>query len=163
MGWLPVGGERLVPNFSPIPNHQFPIPNFNMLDLLHFAVTWALVGLIWTIQLVKYPGFRYVADEVFVEYHGHHTRAILFLVAPLMLSELALAGWLAWENVWAWDKVVPLCMVLGLWLSTVALQIPAHEILAKGKNAPAIDRLVNSNWIRTVVWTAKGIWLLFFL
>lgn len=131
-----------------------------MLTTLHFAITCILIGLIWTIQLVKYPGFRYVSERDFISYHDHHSRSISYLVAPLMFSELGLAAWLAWDNGWAVQELVPLLIVVAIWLSTVLLQIPQHQILSEGKNDRAIDRLVHSNWIRTVLWTGKGIWML---
>ena len=67
----------------------------NTLLLVNLAVSWALVGLIWTIQLVHYPSFSFVAEDHFLEFHRHHTRSITWVVMPLMLVELALAFYLA--------------------------------------------------------------------
>lgn len=52
------------------------------------ASTWALIGLIWTIQLVHYPLFSVVGDESFTEYAKGHASRITLIVAPLMLLEL---------------------------------------------------------------------------
>ena len=57
--------------------------------LAQAATTLPLVGLIWTIQLVHYPLFDGVGAEGFAAYERRHAAAITWLVAPLMLGELA--------------------------------------------------------------------------
>jgi hypothetical protein len=42
----------------------------------------------------------------------------------------------------------------------MALQVPAHGVLAEGFDADAHRRLVASNWIRTIAWTARSLLLL---
>lgn len=130
----------------------------SFLPLCNLAVSWALFGLIWTIQLVHYPTFRYVPD--FTEFHPHHTGSITLIVMPLMLLELGLAFWLAWEAQWSWTYLVPLLMVLLIWGLTFFWAIPLHEGLAKVRDDLKIEELIRANWPRTFLWTAKGIWLL---
>ncbi|MEO1258993.1 MAG: hypothetical protein AAFZ15_09345 [Bacteroidota bacterium] len=130
------------------------------MEQLYFAVSWALVGLIWVIQLVKYPAFHFVDVSRFVEYHQHHTRSITIIVAPLMMAELALTGWLLWQSGWSAKYLISAAVVGAIWLSTMTLQIPQHQVLDKKKNEKAIDKLIKTNWIRTILWTLKGIWLL---
>ena len=132
------------------------------MEQLYLAVSWALVGLIWVIQLVKYPAFHFVDASRFIEYHLHHTRSIVVIVGPLMLAELALTGWLLWQSGWSVGYVLSAVAVAAIWLSTMALQIPQHRILEKEKNEKAIDRLIKTNWIRTILWTLKGLWLMGF-
>ena len=43
--------------------------------VIHFAVTWALVGLIWTIQAVHYPLLKDVGHEGFIAYMSAIWRA----------------------------------------------------------------------------------------
>jgi hypothetical protein len=38
-----------------------------------------------------------------------------------------------------------------------------HNALANGFDAQAHARLVDTNWIRTLAWTARGIFALYFL
>ena len=42
--------------------------------LIHLAATWALVGLIWFVQLVHYPLFSAVAPERFATFEAEHSR-----------------------------------------------------------------------------------------
>jgi hypothetical protein len=126
----------------------------------HSAVTWALIGLIWTIQLVHYPLFAYVSREKFVAYHQHHSHRITWAVAPLMLTELAAASLLLFTNYrdpWFLASLFPL---IFNWLSTWRVQIPLHNKLALGFDAETHRRLVRTNWWRTSAWTLRGILLL---
>jgi len=125
--------------------------------LAHAAVTWALVGLIWVVQLVIYPAFAMVGSERFQRYHEAHTRSITWVVAPLMLAELGTAAWLLHlelrEPAFLW-ALVP----LGFnWLSTMLVQVPLHEGLAQGFDPAAQQRLVMTNWWRTAAWTSRGV------
>ena len=131
------------------------------MEQIYFAVSWALVGLIWVIQLVKYPAFHFIDPSRFIEYHNHHTRSITIIVMPLMMVELALSGWLLWKIGWSVDYWIPAVAVAAIWVSTFTLQIPQHQILENGKDKKAINKLVRTNWIRTVLWTLKGLWLMF--
>ena len=124
---------------------------------VHYAVTWALVGLIWTIQMVHYPLFAQVGPEHFVAYHRRHTREITLVVGPLMLAELVTAALLVLEgNRDPW-LLASLPLLALIWISTGFVQIPLHNTLANGFDAKAHHRLVTSNWWRTAAWSARGI------
>lgn len=127
------------------------------LEIANLSVSWALFGLIWVVQLSHYPGFKYVAKDQFLAFHQHHTKSITLIVMPLMLIELGLAilfvfkiGNLYWLS---------LSLVIIIWLSTFFIQIPLHNLLGKGKDLTVIQKLVNTNWIRTFLWTAKALLL----
>lgn len=127
---------------------------------LHLAVTWALVGVIWVVQLVLYPAFARVPAAAFPEYHAHHTRAITWVVAPLMLLEVATAAWLlarGFRAPWFLSSLLPLAVN---WASTAFVQVPLHGRLARAFDAEAHRRLVGTNWVRTAAWTARGLCLL---
>ena len=133
-----------------------------MYDILHQInqiVTLMLVGLIWTIQLVHYPSFHYVEPNKFAEFERFHTFRISIIVIPLMLCEFAVSGMLVHLSGYALKAIISLAMVALIWLSTAALSVPCHKRLEKGKDTATITRLINTNWIRTVLWTAKGILL----
>jgi len=127
--------------------------------VIHAAITWALVGLIWTIQVVHYPLFQNVGDRGFVAYHARHMAMITWVVGPLMLAEVGSA-------------VLLLCFgersllfgvsggALGLvWASTALSQIPLHQKLTHGYHRATIDRLIRTNWCRTLAWTVRGLCL----
>jgi hypothetical protein len=122
----------------------------------HAAATWALVGLIWTVQVVHYPLFASVGGEEFRRYHARHTRQITWVVAPLMAVELVTALLLlarGEREPWLVASVAPLAFN---WLATWRVQIPLHNQLAAGFDADAHRRLVTSNWGRTAAWSLRG-------
>ena len=43
---------------------------------VNLAITYVLVGLIWTIQLVHYPAFTYVENQRFTEFEQFHAKRI---------------------------------------------------------------------------------------
>lgn len=127
----------------------------NLTDLMNIGVSWALFGLIWTIQLSHYPAFQFIEDEKFLAFHQHHTSSITLVVMPLMLLELALSIWLVYQQGWNWS--IPLFLVIAIWASTFLIQIPLHHQLGSGKDLTIIQKLVYTNWIRTILWTTKAL------
>ena len=136
-----------------------------MLDTLlreaHMASTFFLCGLIWCIQLVHYPSFRFVHHDRFVEFERFHTRAITWIAGPAMLLELLTALLLLGHLSPGWD-ILNVASVATIWVSTWLLSVPCHTALAKGFDAAIIDRLVQSNWPRTIVWSLRALaWICF--
>jgi len=63
----------------------------------------------------------------------------------------------------AWTVFAALGLLAIVWASTAFVQVPCHEKLSDGFDAAVHGRLVLSNWIRTVCWTARGLlvtWML---
>lgn len=128
--------------------------------LVQAFASLAMTGLIWCIQVVHYPLFAAVGRDEFTRYEADHARLITLVVGPLMLVELAAALWLAAvrpAGVPAWMVWTGLALVAAIWISTAAIQVPCHARLAAGFDAEVHARLVSSNWIRTVGWTARGV------
>ena len=121
--------------------------------------TLFLVGLIWMVQVVHYPLFDAVGEQNYVDYQKRHQSNITYIVAPMMLVELATAIMLLWFPMDGVDKSLVYAgigLVALIWLSTAFIQVPCHEKLVKGFDPSAYKWLVNSNWIRTIAWTARG-------
>ncbi|MFT5153966.1 MAG: hypothetical protein ACI841_003973 [Planctomycetota bacterium] len=133
--------------------------------LLHAAVTWALIGLIWTIQLVQYPGFALVGANEFPAYHEHHCARITWIVAPLMAVELATGLALHWDRPAGLSGAMigtGLALIAVNWAWTAFVSVPLHRRLS-GRVLQVQAKLVATNWVRTVVWSARGAWALFAL
>lgn len=128
-----------------------------MLENIHAAVTWYLVGLIWLVQLVQYPMFAYLDRATFTQAHAFHSTAIGIVVGPPMLLELALAAWLAFRDrsPLAWGSFAVLLLI---WGTTFFVIVPMHEQLgSRGFDAGVQGRMVAWNWVRTVAWTLRGL------
>ena len=133
--------------------------------MAHFAATCVMTGLIWFVQVVHYPLFARVGREAFAAYQAQHVRLTTYVVGPPMLIEAVTGVYLVSQaavlpNQWAfWAGMVLLGVV---WVATAAFSVPAHGRLEAGFDAEVHARLVRTNWIRTVAWTARVglVWLL---
>jgi hypothetical protein len=46
------------------------------------------------------------------------------------------------------------CLIL-IWASTFLLQVPLHGILEQQPDTRSMERLVTTNWTRTILWTLR--------
>lgn len=124
---------------------------------LHLAATWMLTGLIWVIQILAYPQFLRVGRAEFVGYHWAHCFRIGLIVAPLLLIEAVTAAWLLHQGHREPSFLVSVGLIPVIWLSTAVLQAPLHTRLMRGFDAGVVHRLILTNWLRTLAWTARGV------
>lgn len=124
---------------------------------IHLAVTWMLVGLIWVVQILVYPQFRRVAPAEFRDYHFAHCFRIGLIVGPLLFVEAATAAGLLYAGGQSLSFILSTGLIPLIWLTTAVFQAPIHTRLGRGFDAPLIRRLILTNWIRTLAWTARGI------
>jgi hypothetical protein len=123
-------------------------------------MAWFMTGLIWFVQVVHYPQFKFVGSDAFGVYHAGHTRLTTWVVGPPMLIEMASAVGLA---VFGGSVISPIISWIGLillgivWLSTASLQVPWHDVLSKGWNDRAVRLLCGTNWIRTIGWSVRAV------
>jgi hypothetical protein len=128
--------------------------------IVHLAITWALVGLIWTIQVVHYPLMKDVGQEKFVAYHDRHMFLITWVVGPLMLLEVGTAVLLLFLGERSSLFGASLGGLVLVWASTVFCQVPLHHKLMHCYHSATIDKLVRTNGWRTFGWTLRGLCLL---
>ncbi len=136
---------------------------FAPLFLLDIAATLYMWGVIWTIQMAQYPLFARIGAAQWVDYHSVYTRSITVVVLPAMVTELGTSGllalarpaWLSPPLLWAGFA----CAALT-WAVTFFVSVPLHDTLGRGFSADAIARLVATNWLRTLFWTAHAVILL---
>ncbi|WKN40851.1 hypothetical protein [Tunicatimonas pelagia] len=149
---------------------RFASPAFFMLQpivieikqlvILHLLVTAALTGLIWVVQLVHYPGFRYIDHTQFNDFQRHHMQSISYIVAPLMLAEVAFTVWLQiefWNKSEVYLATIASVLLMVVWVVTFSISAPIHGKLATdGYDRQLINKLVSTNWIRTFAWSARA-------
>ena len=121
--------------------------------------TLFMVGLIWFVQIVHYPLYANVGREQFPEYETLHNQLTTRVVGPVMLVEMATAVALlkyspGGSTSLAW---LGLGLLAVIWISTVTLSVPAHTSLTAEFSTGAYHKLVSTNWIRTGLWTARGV------
>ncbi len=128
------------------------------------ASTFAMFGVIWFVQVVHYPLFARVGSVGFTRYAALHATRTTYVVAPLMLIELASSIALLYPPVRsaairpaeAWAGVL---LVAIVWASTALLQVPLHNRLQRELSKEQIRLLVRTNWVRTSAWTLRAVLL----
>lgn len=125
---------------------------------LNFLGAALMTGIIWFVQVVHYPLFGRVGAEGYSDYSIAHQQRTTFVVGgPMLLEAIATGLLLAGKTERALS--VPFLAATGLllvvWISTAVLQIPLHEAMKRGFDAGLIRRLVLTNWIRTICWSAR--------
>ena len=135
------------------------LPEPRTILLAQAGASCAMAGLIWFVQLVHYPAYRFVGAVEFRRYQTHHQRATSWVVGPPMLVELlASVALLIWpvagfHTGWAWAGLG----LLGLiWASTAFCQVPLHTQLLVSGAAADVERLVHTNWVRTIAWSMRA-------
>lgn len=124
--------------------------------LIHSASTWFMVGVIWTVQVVHYPLWVYVDGHDFQSLHQKHTRIIGKLVGPVGAIEFisAVTLLLSQQSILT---VAGTAIIIAIWIVTFAVQVPLHRRLESEWRQPVIARLVRGNWIRTILWSVRGL------
>ena len=148
----------------PVPTPLNP-PTLDLLLIVHAFASAFMAGVIWIVQLVHYPLFSLADESRGKEFARSHAARITWVVAPAMLIELVVSAILilpmttgtlppALERL-AWIGAALLVIV---WISTFAVQVPLHGKLAeKGLDPVVVRRLVASNWVRTAAWSTRAI------
>ncbi len=126
--------------------------------LLHAASTLAMTGLIWFVQVVHYPLFRYASLGDFREFAASHQRRTTVVVLPLMSLEISTAVLLVTRPLPGsfGSATTGLLLLAVIWLSTALVQVPLHRRLGRGFDGETARRLVGTNWLRTAAWSARS-------
>ena len=130
---------------------------FEILLITNILASAFMTGLIWFVQLVHYPGFELIEVSNFTVFHRFHVPRTGLVVIPPMLAELGSSLWLviAYDQLWLLNAL-GLSLLIGIWVSTFALQARYHQKLQQELSPQLVSRLVTTNWIRTVLWTTKS-------
>lgn len=127
----------------------------DFLFFLNVVSAFLLTGIIWTIQIVHYPSFYYIDKQSFVNFHQFHEYRISIIVMPLMFIELISSIALYINDMSNITFALNLIIVGLIWCSTFFIQVPIHNILSQKKDNKMIKKLVNTNWIRTFLWSIR--------
>ena len=118
-----------------------------------------MFGVIWIMQIVHYPLMRFVSGEQFARFETAHRVRISWVVGPLMLIEgvcvlaflFAPPAGLPWWLPWVGAGVET--VAIG---TTAFVSAPLHERLNANFDQATLNRLIATNWIRTIAWTARA-------
>lgn len=124
-----------------------------MLTTIRFAFDLGVLVLIWLVQLVIYPGFRYLPRESMEVWHPQYTVLVSWVVIPLMLGQLGIATYEVLRAATIYT-VSAILLIGAAWLLTFFYAVPLHNGIGQAADPQAlVERLISVNTIRTVVWT----------
>ena len=120
--------------------------------VLYSAINSGLVVLIWLVQVIIYPGMHGWDQDRFPDLHKNYTTRISFIVVPLMLGQAALAlNQLI--TVPGSAAVVQALLIGAVWGATIFISVPLHRKLSEGYEVGTVNRLITTNWLRTIGWS----------
>jgi len=124
------------------------------IESIHFLVDIGLFILIWMIQLVVYPSFLYYNRNDLIRWHKKYTANLSMLVIPLMLGQLAIAIFELYTN-FRLITIFYFLLVMCSWVITFLIFVPIHsKISMSTHNEEMLKKLVNYNWLRTIIWSS---------
>ena len=132
----------------------------NLILLANFVATCLMTGVIWFVQWVHYPLLAKVPVDRAVETAiDHQRRTGQVLAIPMAVEGFTTLGLLIIrpESVpifWPWFGAVLLAVALG---STVFVSVPLHAKMATNPTADVGQRLVVTNWPRTIAWSLRAV------
>ena len=131
----------------------------NNILLVHLALCFFMTGLIWMVQLVHYPSFRYINMSNFTNFTSFHGRSIAPITAIPMILELLTGALLLFyfQNL---VYSINFALLLLVWISTFFISVPLHKKLLVAHNTAIIEKLILTNWPRTALWTTRSCLLL---
>ena len=116
-------------------------------------IDFALLVLIWLVQMIIYPVLYFVSKKEFSTWHQIYCKRVAYFVLPLMSVQLFESS-LACFFVDSWLEWIKLFLILLVWLVTFLISAPCHHKLSKfGKDDKVISKLIKTNWIRTILWS----------
>ena len=137
------------------------MPSLHDVLIIQLAATGFMTGLIWFVQVVHYPLMAAVGRDEWVGYEQAHTRLMSYVVAPGMLLEVLASAFVLYSALQQPDVisvalvVAATILLAGIWASTFFIQVPLHRALSEDHDPQRIATLVQTNWIRTLLWTTR--------
>jgi hypothetical protein len=127
-----------------------------------------MTGVIWLVQVVNYPLYKYLDEEKFKDYQTDHIARITPVVGPIMIIELftslSLISFIPFEMIQAkmlYPLLINFVLVVLIWLATVSYSVPIHQNLKEGWDEKLYTKLLATNWTRTIAWTLRSLILIY--
>lgn len=132
--------------------------------VLNILSTAFMTGVIWLVQVVNYPLYKYLHKDEFKDYQTEHIRRITLVVAPIMIIELftslSLISFLPIELAQKqilYPLLINFALTVLIWLATVSYSVPIHQNLKEAWDEKLYSKLLSTNWTRTIAWTLRSL------
>ncbi|TDQ18222.1 hypothetical protein DFQ04_0020 [Algoriphagus boseongensis] len=122
------------------------------MDAIRLSVDSGFFILVWLVQVIIYPSFRYIDSRKLDFWHQLYTQKILYFVGPLLFVQ---TGVIALQILW--DPLIFMLdgLLLGIiWINTFFFAIPIHNTIDQGESLEsALPKLLRVNLWRSLLWT----------
>ncbi|MEM8867164.1 MAG: hypothetical protein AAGC73_02745 [Verrucomicrobiota bacterium] len=123
------------------------------ISLIRHLADFGMLVILWLVQLVIYPSFLRISADQLVLWHRSYTTRVGFVIIPTMFTQLFCQLWAATTSGGTLNYL-SLTTVLVCWILTFFVSVPLHNKISNGEGEPAtLNRLIQTNWPRTVLWT----------
>lgn len=136
--------------------NTFQVSHFlvdQIIAVVQLIVDFGLVVLIWMVQLIVYPSFKYYQKQDLIVWHQKYTKRIALIVVPLMLLQLGIA---VFNILYQFNSntLITFLVLIVLWVFTFTSFAPLHFKITEGKfDENLLELLIKRNWMRTFLWT----------
>lgn len=130
--------------------------------ILHLVSTSIMVGVIWIIQLVHYPTFLFIDKQKYMKFQEFHMSRVSYIVMPTMIAELFSGIYILFYNNVLMVNTFFLLASFSLflnWVITALVFVKIHNGLLIKYEKNIILLLVKFNWIRTILWSLRLVFL----
>lgn len=128
------------------------MPHLDLNDI-RTLLDFGMVVVLWLVQLVIYPSFLRCELIQLVDWHRAYSNRVAWVIIPLMFAQLPVVGWLTWKEPTNFN-IAALAALLVCWILTFAVSVPLHRKIDSGDTrAATVERLIRTNWPRTILWS----------
>ncbi len=129
--------------------------------MLYDSINTGLLVLIWLVQIIIYPSMHGWDKSAFMELHRSYCLRISLIVGPLMIAQAvaAIQQLIRTPDLISTGQLLLIAFVLAI---TALISVPLHRRLSSsGYRTRTVDRLVHTNWMRTLGWSLVSLlgWL----
>lgn len=124
-----------------------------MQNVLILLIDSALFLLIWLVQIIIYPSFKYVAEDKLSNWHSNYKMRITVFVLPLMFGQVMSYAYLLQLD-FNLLSIIAVFFIALAWLVTFFKEVPLHNKIGNEQDTKhSINALIEWNWPRTISWS----------
>lgn len=124
-----------------------------MLESFRLVFDTGLLVLIWMVQLIAYPSFKFFTGADLFPWHKKYVSRIAAIVIPLMFGQLICAALQLYQKQ-SFYEILSAFLIAAVWVITFMTFVGLHDNVSNRKQVEtSVSQLITKNWIRTFLWT----------
>jgi uncharacterized membrane protein len=142
----------------------------NLLYLILMFGTTVYMGVLWSLKIFWFPGWKSITTDVVQEHFiGPTSRATVFftIVVPIMFVCNAILIWKEWNTRFRWTSIIAMLGIVGSTIVGKLLIIPINDEIALGKTnqtdlTSMLQTWMDYNDIRWIMMTIMWLALMYY-